>query len=54
MEHPEKNEKQIDQRSKVKFKIMSLKVKKGIDYVSELVSHMAPTVFYLYLLNLDD
>ncbi|XP_028061811.1 vesicle-associated protein 4-1-like [Camellia sinensis] len=36
MEHPEKNEKQIDQTSKVKFKIMSLKVKKGMDYVSEL------------------
>ncbi|CAL5333640.1 unnamed protein product [Camellia sinensis] len=36
MEHLEKNEKQIDQRSKVKFKFMSLKVKKGMDYVSEL------------------
>ncbi|KVI10376.1 Major sperm protein [Cynara cardunculus var. scolymus] len=37
VEQPEKNEKQLDQRSKVKFKIMSLKVKEGIDYVPELV-----------------
>ncbi|RVW60464.1 Vesicle-associated protein 4-1 [Vitis vinifera] len=39
MEHPEnneKNEKQLDQKSNVKFKIMSLKVKAGMDYVPEL------------------
>ncbi|XP_021905891.1 vesicle-associated protein 4-1 [Carica papaya] len=37
VEHPENNEKQqLDQKSKVKFKIMSLKVKAGIDYVPEL------------------
>lgn len=36
VEAPENNEKQIDQKSKVKFKIMSLKVKGGIDYVPEL------------------
>ncbi len=38
MEHPENNEKQkqFDQKSNVKFKIMSLKVKEGMDYVPEL------------------
>ncbi|KAF6153966.1 hypothetical protein GIB67_023743 [Kingdonia uniflora] len=36
VEHPENNEKQVDQKSKVKFKIMSLKVKEGIEYVPEL------------------
>ncbi|KAA8526872.1 hypothetical protein F0562_008899 [Nyssa sinensis] len=44
VEHPENNEKQLDQKSKVqldqkskvKFKIMSLKVKAGMDYVPEL------------------
>ncbi|XP_077254040.1 vesicle-associated protein 4-1-like [Tasmannia lanceolata] len=36
VEQPENNEKQIDQKSKVKFKIVSLKVKGGIEYVPEL------------------
>ncbi|KAK9268508.1 hypothetical protein L1049_000570 [Liquidambar formosana] len=36
VEQPENNEKQLDQKSKVKFKIMSLKVKGGMDYVPEL------------------
>ncbi|RWR88089.1 vesicle-associated protein 4-1 [Cinnamomum micranthum f. kanehirae] len=36
VEQPENNEKQTDQKSKVKFKIMSLKVKEIIDYVPEL------------------
>ncbi|XP_031266708.1 vesicle-associated protein 4-1-like isoform X1 [Pistacia vera] len=37
VEHPENNEKQpLDQKSRDKFKIMSLKVKAGIDYVPEL------------------
>lgn len=36
VEHPENNGKQLDQKSKVKFRIMSLKVKKGIEYVPEL------------------
>lgn len=36
VELPENNEKQSDQKSKVKFKIMSLKVKAGVDYVPEL------------------
>ncbi|KAL2495927.1 Vesicle-associated protein 4-2 [Forsythia ovata] len=36
VEHPENNEKPVDKRCKVKFKIMSLKVKEGTDYVPEL------------------
>ncbi|XP_043697819.1 vesicle-associated protein 4-1-like [Telopea speciosissima] len=36
VEHPENNEKQPDQKSKVKFKIVSLKVKGGMEYVPEL------------------
>ncbi|KAH6835587.1 PapD-like superfamily protein [Perilla frutescens var. hirtella] len=36
VEHPENNEKPMNQKRKVKFKIMSLKVKEGIDYVPEL------------------
>ncbi|KAL8237850.1 hypothetical protein R6Q59_018936 [Mikania micrantha] len=36
VEQPDKNEKQGDQRSRVKFKIMSLKVKEGTDFVPEL------------------
>ncbi|CAH9075783.1 unnamed protein product [Cuscuta europaea] len=37
VEHPEKNEKPlVDKKSKVKFKILSLTIKKGADYVPEL------------------
>ncbi|KAI4322873.1 hypothetical protein L6164_022524 [Bauhinia variegata] len=36
VEHPENNEKQLDQKYKVKFKIMSLKVVEGVDFVPEL------------------
>lgn len=36
VEHPENNEKPTEQKSKVKFKIMSLKVKEGTDFVPEL------------------
>ncbi|CAK7327531.1 unnamed protein product [Dovyalis caffra] len=36
VEQPENNEKQMDQKSKVKFKIVSLKVKGGLEYVPEL------------------
>ncbi|CAN8325496.1 unnamed protein product [Cochlearia groenlandica] len=36
VEPPENNEKAIDQRCRVKFKIMSLKVKGPMDYVPEL------------------
>lgn len=36
VEHPENNEKPMEQKSKVKFKIVSLKVKGPIDYVPEL------------------
>lgn len=38
VEHPENNEKLSDPKNKVKFKIMSLKVKDEVDYVPELVS----------------
>nr|GMC49936.1 vesicle-associated protein 4-1-like [Ipomoea batatas] len=48
VEHPENNEKPpMDQKSKVKFKIMSLKVKKGADYVPELVSSMNLNVIFI-------
>ncbi|KAL3645500.1 Vesicle-associated protein 4-1 [Castilleja foliolosa] len=36
VEQPENNEKPVNQKSKVKFKIMSLKVKEGTDFVPEL------------------
>ncbi|OAY26083.1 vesicle-associated protein 4-2 isoform X1 [Manihot esculenta] len=36
VEPPENNEKPVEQKSKVKFKIMSLKVKGAMDYVPEL------------------
>ncbi|WOL07719.1 vesicle-associated protein [Canna indica] len=36
VEQPENNEKAIDQKSKVKFKIVSLKVKEPMEYVPEL------------------
>lgn len=56
MEHPENNEKPLDQKSRDKFKIMSLKVKAGIDYVPELVSHLliffvTMLLFYILLYN---
>lgn len=50
VEAPENNERQpLDQKSKDKFKIMSLKVKGGIDYVPELVSHIGPLAKYFCL-----
>ncbi|CAM0910938.1 unnamed protein product [Alopecurus aequalis] len=36
VEHPENNEKPLDQKCKVKFKIVSLKVKGPVEYVPEL------------------
>ncbi|XP_010905557.1 vesicle-associated protein 4-1 [Elaeis guineensis] len=36
VEHPENNERPMDQKSKVKFKIVSLKVKGPMEYVPEL------------------
>ncbi|KAJ6364096.1 hypothetical protein OIU76_029106 [Salix suchowensis] len=36
VEHPENNEKPMEQKTRVKFKIMSLKVKGAMDYVPEL------------------
>lgn len=50
VEHPENNEKQTDQKSKVKFKIMSLKVKEIMDYVPELVSDPSDFNYHFWLL----
>ncbi|KAF8369654.1 hypothetical protein HHK36_001994 [Tetracentron sinense] len=44
VEPPENNEKQADQKNKVKFKIMSLKVKGGMDYVPELFDELKDQV----------
>lgn len=44
VEQPENNEKLLDQKSKVKFKIMSLKVKEGTDYVPELFDELKDQV----------
>lgn len=46
VEPPENNEKPTDQKKKVKFKIMSLKVIGMMDYVPELVSHMVYFLFF--------
>ncbi|XP_057958546.1 vesicle-associated protein 4-2-like [Malania oleifera] len=54
VEHLENNEKLVEQRSRVKFKIVSLKVKGGRDYVPELGrTHKSPefTFFRLPLQN---
>jgi hypothetical protein len=37
VEHPENNEKPLDQKCKVKFKIVRLKIKGPMEYVPELV-----------------
>lgn len=37
VEHPENNEKPMNQKSGVKFKIMSLKVNEPMDYIPEMV-----------------
>ncbi|KAL8512017.1 hypothetical protein ACS0TY_018467 [Phlomoides rotata] len=44
VEQPENNEKPMDQKSRVKFKIMSLKVKGPMDYVSELFDELKDNV----------
>ena len=44
VEPPENNEKPVDHKSKVKFKIMSLKVKGEMEYVPELVYHASPLI----------
>ncbi|KAL4554968.1 hypothetical protein LXL04_037578 [Taraxacum kok-saghyz] len=56
VEQPEKNEKQQSQRSKDKFKIMSLKVKEGTDYVPELFEEqkddvVAERILHVIFLN---
>lgn len=50
VEHPENNEKPMDQKSKVKFKIMSLKVKGPMDYVPELVRVTSPIKLSFYII----
>ncbi|KAL2475452.1 Vesicle-associated protein 4-2 [Abeliophyllum distichum] len=50
VEHPENNEK-VDQKSKVKFKIMSLKVKEATDYVSELFDEQKDQVLVEQILR---
>ena len=40
VEHPENNEKPLD-KCKVKFKIVSLKVKEPVEYVPELVNPLS-------------
>lgn len=54
VEVPENNEKPVDQKNnRVKFKIMSLKVKGPMDYVPELVrpslpfAQPSPTIYFL-------
>lgn len=44
VEHPENDEKQ-DQKSKVKFKIVSLKVNEPMEYVPELVGLFRPPTY---------
>ncbi|XP_022848174.1 vesicle-associated protein 4-2-like [Olea europaea var. sylvestris] len=51
VEPPENNEKPVDQKSKVKFKIMSLKVKEGTDYVSELFDEQKDQVLVEQILR---
>jgi hypothetical protein len=43
VEHPENNEKPLEQKCKVKFKIVSLKVKGPVEYVPELVRYFYPS-----------
>ncbi|KAL2495129.1 Vesicle-associated protein 4-2 [Forsythia ovata] len=50
VEHPENNEK-VDQKSKVKFKIMSLKVKEATDYISELFDEQKDQVLVEQILR---
>lgn len=44
VEHPENNEKPMDQKSNVKFKIMSLKVKGVMDYLPEMFDELKDQV----------
>lgn len=53
VERPENNEKTLDKKSKVKFKIMSIKVKEGTDYVPELVSVLIMILVLVYQLAID-
>jgi len=49
VEHPENNEKPLlEQKSNVKFKIMSLKVKGQMEYVPEMVRLCLYTLYFLF------
>lgn len=53
VEPPENDEKPENQKSRVKFKIMSLKVNGQMDYVPEMVSDAAGVAeWYLHLFHL--
>lgn len=52
VEQPENNEKPQDQKSKVKFKIVSLKVKGPMEYIPELVSFSSIIYFFLSIVDL--
>ncbi|XP_016681769.2 vesicle-associated protein 4-2 isoform X1 [Gossypium hirsutum] len=54
VEQPENNEKPMDQKSKVKFKIMSLKVKGPMEYVPELGKHDFQSILWVVWLHLFD
>lgn len=54
VEPPEKGEKILGRKSRVKFKIMSLKVEVEVDYIPELVNciqHFVTSI-YFHLMNL--
>ncbi|KAJ4977333.1 hypothetical protein NE237_002439 [Protea cynaroides] len=53
VEQPENNEKQVDQKSKVKFKIVSLKVNGGMDYVPELFDEQKDQVAVEQILRVE-
>jgi hypothetical protein len=48
VEPPENNERLLDQKSRVKFKIMSLKVKGEMEYVPEMVYCLHPSSDFYY------
>ncbi|KAJ8761682.1 hypothetical protein K2173_004458 [Erythroxylum novogranatense] len=51
VEHPENNEKPMEQKSRVKFKILSLKVKGSMDYVPELFDEQRDLVILEQILR---
>ncbi|XP_074582587.1 vesicle-associated protein 4-1-like isoform X2 [Curcuma longa] len=51
VEHPENNVKALDQKTKVKFKIVSLKVKEQMEYVPELFDEQKDQVYVEQILR---